>query len=89
MKKITAKDAIRLIQDKKKIHCFLQNPFIMPSSILVGWDISFEDAVESIKTSDELYLLDDTEAFAGHRLWCKNPKEPCPERQIFMAVGGH
>lgn len=86
MKIITTADALNLIQGKEEIHCFLTNPIMTPGYNLVGWDKSHGLAAESIETSDELYLLDDKEAFCGHRLWCKNPKGQYPEKQIFMEV---
>lgn len=89
MKKIATQDALALISNKESIHCFLTNPIMTPGFALVGWNKSRELAAESIETSDELYLLDDNEAFCGHRLWCKNPKGQYPEKQVFMEVDSH
>jgi len=84
MKKISIEEALSLVANRDEIHCFQANPLMTPGGILCGWSNTCEQAVESIQTSDELYLLDDKEAFCGHRLWCKNPKGQYPEKQLFM-----
>lgn len=88
MKAISVQQALALIQGREEIHCLDSNPVTDRRFLMTGWHKEYSSAKEAIETADELYLLDETEAFLSHRLLCVNPKGKYPDKQVFMKIHG-
>lgn len=86
MKAISVQQALALIQGSEEIHCLDSNPVTGRCFLTTGWHKEYPSAKEAIETADELYLLDETEAFLSHRLLCVNPKGKYPDKQVFMKI---
>ena len=86
MERITVQQACSLIAEQDEIHSMLTNPAIEHVFFIAGWHKEHGNAVESIETADELYLLTEQEAFCSHRLLCIKPKGKYPDERIYMEL---
>ena len=86
MKAISVQQAFVLIHGRAEIHCIDNNPVTGRRSLMTGWHKEYLSAKEAIETADELYLLEENEAFLSHRLLCVNPKGKYPDKQVFMKI---
>lgn len=75
-----------MIVGKNEIHCMDSNPNMMNHSILSGWHKEYQEAKKSIEEAAELYLLDESEAFLSHQLYCFNPNAEYFNKHIFMSI---
>lgn len=71
---------------QEEIHCLDSNPVAEHRFLMIGWHKEYLSAKEAIETANELYLLEEDEAFLSHRLLCVNPKGKYPDKQVFIKI---